>query len=308
MNAWFLAGPTATGKTAVAHLLAEECNAVILCADAMTVYRGLDIGTAKPDAAMRSRVAYYGLDLIDPDRPFSVGAFREEARRAAQAAEGGGRPLIVVGGSGLYLAALLKGLDPAPASDPAVRERWEAVLSEQGIAALQDALRTRYPSAWAALADPQNARRLIRALERAEAGVSLPNGWRGAAIAPVATLAIEPALLKRRIAVRARTMVDGGLLDEAARIRARWPALSRTARHAIGYEEAFAVLDGGMTPEQSVERITARTWQLARRQMTWFRHQLPVSWIPVGESMTVREAADAVRSQWEKNGPHTLHL
>jgi tRNA dimethylallyltransferase len=308
MNAWFLAGPTAAGKSAVAHLLAEDMKAAILCADAMTVYRALDIGTAKPDASMRASVPYYGLDIVDPDRTFSAGAFLDEARRAAEAAASAGRPLIVVGGSGLYLSALLRGLDPAPAPNPSARARWEAVLRERGVEALEDALRAQYPAAWAALADPRNPRRLIRALERAEAGAPTPTGWREAKLAPVCALQIEPDALKRRIASRARAMIVRGLVDEAARIRARWPVLSRTARHAIGYDEAFAVLDGKITEGQAVERIAARTWRLARRQMTWLRHQLPVIWIEAGGSASVREIADAVRREWDRHGPHTLHI
>jgi tRNA dimethylallyltransferase len=308
MKACFLVGPTATGKSAVAHLLALEMNAAILCADAMTVYRALDIGTAKPDVEMRASVRYFGLDLVDPDQSFSAGAFLEEARRAAQAATSAGQQLIVVGGSGLYLSALLRGLDPASAQTPETRARWEAVFREHGIQALQDALRARSPEAWASLADQRNPRRLIRALERVEAGAPAPTAWRKVKPPPVAALRMEPDALKRRIAARVSEMMRRGLIDEAARIRARWPVLSQTARHAIGYEEAYAVLDGRMTERQAIEQIIKRTWHLARRQMTWFRHQISVFWIEVGEFASVRQIADTVRRYWIEHEPHALHI
>lgn len=309
MNAWVLVGPTATGKSVVAHLLAEEMGAVVLCADAMTVYRAMDIGTAKPNPAMRARVSYFGLDLVNPDELFSAGQFREAAREAARAAEHDRRPLIAVGGSGLYLNALLRGLDEGPPVDPSRRAVWERLYREQGLEALQMALRERSPALFESLADPKNPRRIIRALERAETGSSPPFRWRSSqTIPPVCGLAMEPAVLKGRIRSRVRAMMEAGLLEEAASLRARWPALSHTAKKAIGYEEAFAVLDGALDKSQAEDRISARTWQLARRQMTWFRHQLAVSWIAVTEQMTAAEIASAVRRQWEQDGPSPLYL
>lgn len=309
MNAWVLAGPTATGKSAAAHLLAEEMGAVVLCADAMTVYRGMTIGTAKPDSAMRARVPYFGLDLVNPDELFSAGQFREAAREAARAAEKEGRPLIVVGGSGLYLNAILRGLEEGPPVDPARRAVWEQLYREQGLAALQSALRERSPAWFESLADPKNPRRIIRALERAESGSSPAVGWRSSeTMTPVCGLAMEPDALKARIRSRVRAMMDAGLIEEAATLRARWPALSHTAQKAIGYEEAFALMDGAMSEAEAVERIAARTWQLARRQMTWFRRQLAVSWVHVQDPMSVSELAAAVRRRWEQDGPSPLHL
>lgn len=309
MSAWVLTGPTASGKSAVAHQLAEQMEAVVLCADAMTVYRGLDIGTAKPDASMRARVPYFGLDLVDPDQTFSVGKFCSAAREAKHFAERTGRPLIVVGGSGLYLSAILRGLEGASPADPVRRMHWERVYRDQGVLALQAALKALSPSAFQALADPQNPRRLIRALERAESGAPSPTTWRtNVHMKPVCGLLMESSLLKARIAERARSMLVSGLIEEAARIRSQRPILSQTARHAIGYEEAFGVLDGRLTESEAIDRIARRTWQLARRQMTWFRHQFPVSWVHVTADMSATETATAVRRQWEQDGPSPLHL
>lgn len=306
-QAWVLAGPTAVGKTAVAHRLAEQLGANVLCADAMAVYRGLDIGTAKPDSSLLGRVPYRGLNLVDPDQSFSAGAYVEEARRAADEAFSSSRPLIVVGGTGLYISAVLRGLHTGRAPDPARRAHWERIWKEHGTAALQVALKELNADAYARLADPQNPRRLIRALERSEMGEPVAS-WEEQALHPITALGMEPALLRARIERRAREMFEAGLLEEAARIRAAWPNLSATACHAIGYAEAFAVLDGSIKIEAAIARTATRTWQLARRQMTWFRHQLPVSWVAVTEETKLDELAAVVRRQWEQDGPATLHL
>ncbi len=306
--AWVLAGPTAAGKTSVAHRLAVARGAHVLSADAMAVYRGMDVGTAKPGADLRAELSYHGLDLVDPDQPFSAGAFVEEARRASDAAQHAGRPLIIVGGTGLYLSALLRGLSTGAPADPALRARWEQVWREQGLSGLHAALRARAPEALANLADPQNPRRVIRALERLEAGAGMDDSWTRTP-SPIVALGMAPDRLKRRIAERVRAMFRGeGLLEEARRLRARWPQLSPTARHAIGYAEAFAVLDGSMTIDAACARAASRTWQLARRQMTWFRHQLPVSWVQVTDDMNDEMIAAHVSRQWEQDGPSALHF
>lgn len=306
-QAWILAGPTAVGKSAVAHELAQQRSALVLCADAMTVYRGMDIGTAKPDSAQRAQVQYFGLDLVDPDQPFSVGAYLAEARRASDEARKAERPLIVVGGSGLYISALLRGLDTQRDPDPERRAHWEALLNEGGVGALQSALKARDPGVYARLADPQNPRRLIRALERLESG-DVEARWNDQALVRVAALRMDSERLRARIHARARGMFEHGLVEEAKGIRARWPTLSVTAAHAMGYAESFGVLDGSLTVSEAVARTATRTWQLARRQMTWFRHQLPVSWVDVKEKMELNELASAVRRQWEQDGPSTLHI
>ena len=307
-QAWILAGPTAVGKTAVAHVLAESTGAVLLCADAMTVYRGMDVGTAKPSAELRACVPYRGIDLVDPDATFSAGAFVTAARAASDEADAAGRPLIVAGGSGLYLSAILRGLaDEAPV-DPARRDFWEGVWRSGGVPALQSALRTRDAAAFSRLADPLNPRRLIRALERAETGLPPGRAWRADSIRPICALAMEAAPLKERIVRRAHAMFAAGLLEEAEALRARHAALSATAAKAIGYAEAFAVLDGLLGKEAAIARTAARTWQLARRQMTWFRHQLPVSWVHATETSPADVLADAVRRRWEQDGSSTLQF
>lgn len=309
MKAWFLAGPTATGKSVVAHLIAKEIGAAILCADAMTVYRGMDIGTAKPDAAMRSEVPYYGIDLVDPCETFSVGAFIQTARLVAAEADLTGRPLIVVGGTGLYLSALLFGLEKVPPHAPEERQKWEDLYAREGIPGLQAALRERDPDALESLADPRNPRRLIRALEVSGAGCRFPRRWKDMRnTQPICALRMDGVFLKRRILDRTHKMLAHGLLDEASEIRSRFPALSRTARQAIGYQEAFAILDGTLSREEAVKSIVSRTWKLARKQMTWFRHQLQAEWVDVSTTDSPRIVADRVLDAWNRHGPCDLHV
>ncbi|HOW97866.1 MAG TPA: tRNA (adenosine(37)-N6)-dimethylallyltransferase MiaA [Kiritimatiellia bacterium] len=299
-TAWFLVGPTAAGKSAVAQYLAEREGLDILSADSMLVYRGMDVGTDKPTADERSRVRYWGLDLVEPAEPFSVGRFLEAAREAFRAAAA---RVIVAGGTGLYVKGLVEGLDAAPPADPDLRKR----LSELDVAGLQEELRRRDPARLESLADPRNPRRLIRAIELAECGA---RGVRPAREpgAPLVGLKPEPARWRARIAERVTRMFEGGLLDEARRLRERGDALSGTARHAIGYAEAFAALDGTLTVGQAREQAVRRTWQLARRQMTWFRHQVRVEWIDHDFSEPVARLADRVWAAWRKHGPNPVIL
>lgn len=310
-EAFFLIGPTATGKSAVAQHLAEQDGGEILSADSMLVYRGLDIGTAKPSRLERERVRYWGLDLVDPAEPFSVAQFLAVAGEAARTTAAAGRRLIVVGGTGLYIKALLHGLAPLPATNPAVRAQWQAVLQEGGSKALQDALRTRAPQWLAALADPDNGRRLVRALELVDAGLTEPpTSWTSERELPAVTgLTASREILENRIRDRVDAMYRGGMLDEVRGLLARgdfaaWP----TAAQALGYAEAAACLDGRLSEAQAREQTVVRTRQLAKRQMTWFRYQCRVNWIDVAETADVAAMADRVRQAWAEAGPTPLAL
>jgi len=301
-RAFVLVGPTASGKTEVAHRLARHLGARVLSADSMLVYRGMDIGTAKPPAADRAAFGYAGVDLVAPDGGFSVAAYLDRATDAVRGAPGAA--WIVAGGTGLYVRCLLQGLDPAPGPDAAARAEAGALLDSGGVAALAARLREAAPGA--RVRDERNPRRLVRAYERAVRGDAAP-GVAWAAPGPrIVGLQPDRALLARRIGARARAMFEGGLLDEARALRAAFPALSATARQAIGYREAFAVLDGAMSVAEAVERTAIRTRQLAKRQMTWFRHQADVDWVPVGGGMTVESVAAEVLRRWETHGPARL--
>lgn len=299
-------GPTAVGKTAVAQWIAERYGFEILSADSMLFYRGMDVGTAKPAVADRARVRYWGVDVAGPGERFSVGAYRQLARAAFEDTAARGVPLIVVGGSGLYIKSLTDGLDDSPAADLAARERWEQRLASDGAAALLVELRRRAPALADALRDRENPRRLIRALELADAGVrEPPAGWRAAGKAALAGLRMEPAALKARIEARVRDMFASGLLEEAGGLMESG-ALGPTAVQAIGYAEAVACRRGECSLDEAIARTAARTRQLAKRQLTWFRHQADVRWVDVGPGASVESAAGQVLAEWARIGPVRL--
>jgi len=302
MQARFLVGPTAAGKSAVAHRIALENGFDILSADSMQVYRGLDIGTAKPTRAERREVRYAGLDLVGPKAAFSVARYREEALAALQAAALAGRRVIVTGGSGLYIKSLTDGLAPSTPPDGRMRRRWERLLADGGVAALRQALHERDPGRLAQLPDSRNPRRLIRALERAESGERGDAG-RWVNNARMTGLHMPFSRLDLRIAERARRMFDTGLIDEVRALLKGGLLPGTTAGQAIGYAEAAAYLAGTCTLAESVDRTIARTRRLARRQMTWFRHQAAVRWVEVEEGMRIGAIAAAVTETWRRDGP-----
>lgn len=327
---WFLVGPTAVGKTAVAQHLAERTGAAILSTDAMLVYRGMDIGTAKPTPEERGEVRYFGIDLVDTDQPFSTGAWLAQVRAqlAAAAQAVNPRPVatatedakpertpassdwIAVGGTGLYVRALVQGLD-APAADPVRRQYWQERLTREGVTVLHRELAARAPQVAASLADPENPRRVIRALEHLDAHGMLPATWRDAPRPQLVGLHLPRPVLHARIAVRVERMFAAGFLDEVAALRARFPAWrvdSHTARQAIGYAEACDLLDNHTTREQAVARIVVRTRQLAKRQETWFRHQADVTWIEIAPDEPVAAIAMRVLAAWRKHGPTPIRL
>jgi tRNA dimethylallyltransferase len=280
-----IAGETATGKTGLSLRLADWLRtrgiaAEILSADSRQVYRGLDIGTAKVSAADRARIPHHGLDLVDPDEPFSVAGYVADARDALAAIAGRGGLAILVGGTGLYLRAVARGLDTDQLpSDPAVRARIEGELERDGLASLAARLQALAPERAAAI-DLRNPRRVVRALEiaelRGDAPLPEPRGYDG----PVAWIGlhVEAGLHREWIATRAHDQFAAGLLDEARALRERFdPALP--AFTAIGYREAWDVLDGRSTLDAAVELDAARNVAFAKRQRTWFRAEAGIAWL-----------------------------
>ena len=309
-RAFFLVGPTATGKTAVAQRLAEQRHADILSADSMLVYRGMDIGTAKPSLAERKSIRYWGVDVVEPSESYSVAAFLAEARQCFESAAARGQAVIVVGGTGLYVKALLEGLDVLPDIPQERRSHWKALLEHEGVAGLQSTLQRMKPDWLAALPDINNGRRLVRAIELAETGVErLPRSWMsGSSRVAITGLEVEREGLQERIAVRVREMYAGGLLREVERLLGGLWRADGTASQAIGYAEAIACLKGELTQTEAMARTAARTRQLAKRQMTWFRHQANVRWTSVTREMTLGDVADKVSADWDASGPVVVAL
>jgi tRNA dimethylallyltransferase len=300
---FFLVGPTAAGKSAVAQHIAETQKRDILSADSMLVYRGMDIGTAKPSKDERTRVVYGGLDLADPDEAFSVGQYIEHARGFLGETSARGRSSIVTGGTGLYVKCLTEGLARLPPADPTLRAWADSLLKNDGVAALQRVLQERDPARYEALQDKSNPRRLIRALELAGREPENTKTWSSKPSVPIIGLEVDPELLLANIRTRVQKMYDSGLLDEVDRLLSSYSHLSETASQAIGYAEAIAVRQGHMGLEDAIAKTTVRTRQLAKRQMTWFRHQANVIWISAGKNSTIEQLAGQVLAQWKQYGP-----
>jgi len=305
LHADFLVGPTAVGKSAVAQWIAERYGYDILAADSMQVYRGMDIGTAKPGPEARSAVRHHGIDLAEPSDSFSVWSYRNHAVQVLAMNAAAGRRTIVAGGTGLYIKSLTDGLRPVTGNDVSLRDSWQKLFQERGIEALQEALCTRSAEAYRRLADKKNPRRLIRALERVDSGEGgAEQTWqKGKDSVPLAGLILPAEELKTRIESRVLEMYDAGLEMEVKRILERGVALSETARQAIGYAEIIDLMDGRCSREDAIARTVVRTRQLAKRQRTWFRHQLNVEWIEITAAMDTEAIAQRVLEHWRKYGP-----
>jgi tRNA dimethylallyltransferase len=282
-----IVGPTASGKTELALPLAERMGAEIVVADSRQVYRGMDLGTAKPTPTERGRVPHHLLDLVTPDRPFSVADWVRAARATIGAIAARRRLPLVVGGTGLYLTALVDGYDFDARSGPApeLRARLTAELAADGLPALARRLAERAPAVAAAI-DLSNPRRVLRALERIEQdGPSSPPPALSPWPAPVAMLGVSRPrdVLHRRIDERARALFAGGLLDEVRRLHdaGYGPELEPMSGH--GYREAHRVLVGEWSIEEAIAVTARRTRQYAKRQLTWFRQDRRIVWLEAGD-------------------------
>jgi tRNA dimethylallyltransferase len=285
-----LIGPTAAGKTALALEIAPRLGAEIVSADAMLVYRGMDIGTAKPTLAELARVRHHLVDVVDPGEEFSVARFQPLARAAIADVLARGRVPLLVGGSGLYFHAVVDEF-VFPPTDAGVRRRLEAEAVAVGLPALYERLRDRDPPA-AARIQPANLRRIVRALEVMELTGRRFSSFRGAMDVPVSryrltVLGLDPGpeTLRARVAERVAAMAEAGLVDEVRRLAGR--PLSRTARQALGYKELLDALEAGTPLEAALEQVVARTRNYARRQLAWFRRDPRVRWstLPPGPGL-----------------------
>ena len=300
-HAFFIVGPTASGKTDVAHYLAKQSGQSILSADSMLVYREMNIGTAKPEKALLEEVDYLGIDLVSPDVSHSTGTYIQYVRSVVPAAS----VPIVAGGTGLYISALTLGLDELPEADPVFRRWAEGIVQEQGLAPLREELEQIDPERFKALKDPANPRRVIRALELARRGPQSKGAK--SKEKPILTGLKHPReVLYSRVEQRVYRMYEQGLLDEAEQLKMRYPQLSDTALQAIGYREAFAVLENKQSKEQAIEQTIIRTRRLAKRQETWFRHQAHVHWVDVRPDDTVPSLAQRVQESWKAHGPTSI--
>jgi tRNA dimethylallyltransferase len=282
-----IAGPTAAGKTALAIALAERFDAEIVSADSMQVYRYLDIGTAKPSLAERGRVPHHLIDVVTPDVPYSAGRYLEDARAAAAGIHGRGRPVLLVGGTGLYVRAMLEGLVPAGGADPELRARLEArdreARAEGDPGWLHRHLAERDPERAREL-HPNDVQRLVRAIEifEREGGMATPRADAEAAGRPyrVLHLAVDPGreALSRRIELRCEAMIEAGLLNEVRELRKRGYGPELRPLQGIGYRHMHPVVEGSDTLVNALAAMKRDTRRFARRQRTWLRAVAGVEW------------------------------
>ncbi|WP_345795852.1 tRNA (adenosine(37)-N6)-dimethylallyltransferase MiaA [Castellaniella sp. MT123] len=275
-----LAGPTASGKSASSMALARRWPIEIIVMDSATIYRGMDIGTAKPSAAEQAQVPHHLLDIRDPAQSYSAAEFARDAAGLAQDIRQRGRIPILCGGTMLYYKALREGLNELPSADPAIRQALDHEARERGWPALHAELARVDPVTAARLA-PNDSQRLQRALEIWRGSGRAMSDWLAQPPQPVLpgweflTISLEPsdrAVLHARIAQRYRTMIEAGLLDEVRTLHARadlHPGLPSI--RCVGYRQLWDHLDGRISLDQAIEQAIAATRQLAKRQITWLR-------------------------------------
>ena len=297
-----IGGPTATGKTALSVALAKEFGGEVVNADSMQIYRGLDIGTAKPTAEERQGIPHHLMDFLPPEAPYSVADFTAAAAPLIEQLNSAGKLPIVTGGTGLYITSLMKGTAFAPEkTDPAIRARLQTEADEQGSAALYARLQQIDP-AYAEKLHPNNLPRVIRALELFEATGRRMSEQQRPALAPeppyrslcICLTCRDRAELYRRIDRRVDSMLQNGVLEEAKLVYDNRETY-RTAAQAIGYKEFFPYFAGEMPLNDCANRLKQATRNYAKRQLTWFRHQANGVWLYVDEEPPAPRAAELVR-------------
>jgi len=279
VKALFLLGPTASGKTAVALALAEHFPIEVISVDSVQVYRGMDVGTAKPSRAERSRVPHHLIDILEPTEPYSAGRFRDDALRLARESAERGHIPVFAGGTMLYFSALMRGLAELPPAQPAIRAQIEAEAAREGWPALHARLQAVDPQT-AGRVKPADAQRIQRALEvHRHTGRAL-SSFHGEATPgnlpfEALRISLEPsarAALHERIAKRFRGMLDAGLVEELEGLRRRYLLeASMPSMRSVGYRQVWETLEGRATAATLEGRGIAATRQLAKRQLTWLR-------------------------------------
>ena len=293
-----LTGPTACGKTALAMRLAEEFPVEIISMDSAMVYRGMDIGTAKPSRSLRARIPHHLIDIADPAETYSAGKFAADARAAMAGIFRRDRIPLLVGGTLFYLRSLRDGLAELPAADPEVRRRLDEEAEAVGWAALHERLRRIDPDAAQTIA-PTDRQRVQRALEVVELTgeplTALRAQRQSRHATPVHALALFPqdrTVLARRIERRFDDMIAAGFTDEVKALRGRGDLVSATpAMRAVGYRQIWAFLDGAYEWQEARRRAIVATRQLAKRQLTWLRSETRIQCLPAQEAA----AADVLR-------------
>jgi tRNA dimethylallyltransferase len=299
-RAVYLTGPTASGKSDVGVALARLIDAEVIALDSMTLYRGMDIGTAKPSEAERQGIPHHLIDVIDPWEAASVSAYRDWAFAAATGVQERGKQALFVGGTALYLKALLRGLFEGPSGCAELRNRLERDADLHGDEVLHQRLATADPAAAAKL-HVHDRRRVIRALEVFELGgarisrLQTQHERRAPPGVKVFALDLPRAILHERINRRVVRFFDAGLVDEVRSLQSGAQPLGAVAAQAIGYREVIAMLAGAATLPETIERVQARSRQFAKRQMTWLRGLQEVQLVPIAPDESTERIALRLR-------------
>jgi tRNA dimethylallyltransferase len=299
-----ITGPTASGKERLALAVAERLGGEIVSADSMKVYRGLDVGTAKPSPAARRRVTHHAVDVADPDETFSAARWLERAETAIADIRSRSRVAIVSGGTPFYLKALVEGLFEGPDADPVLRRRLRDEADARGSGYLHARLARVDPEA-AERIHPNDLRRIVRALEvhektgRPISELQRQWGERRPAYRPL-LVAIHRGRddLTRRITDRARRMLEAGLVEEVRGLLGQDGRLAKGPRQALGYAEVLAYLAGDLAEDELLGAIVAHTRQFARRQVSWIRRFEDVTWLSADPDTPTAALADRVVALW----------
>ena len=288
-NCWYLTGATASGKTRIALRLAKELNAEIISLDSMAVYRGMDIGTAKPTKEDRDLVRHHLLDVVDPSQTYSLAQYLTAAHAVAAEIQQRGHEVLFVGGTPLYLKSLLRGVCKGPPADPVFREEVEQEVARVGVQPLRERLAQVDPLSAAKL-HPNDVRRMIRALEVYKL-TGQPISHHQLHFDAAATeanhvfvIAWPRQMLHERINMRVENMFAAGIVEEVRGLVVRYGPLSSTAIHGVGYREVVEHLEGERDLEDTIANAKTRTRQFARRQETWFRSLSECQWISLDQA------------------------
>ncbi|CUW15236.1 MAG: tRNA (adenosine(37)-N6)-dimethylallyltransferase MiaA [Propionibacterium sp.] len=294
-----LIGPTASGKSSLAIQLARSLDASghpaeIVNGDSMAIYAGMDIGTAKPSASDRALVPHHLVDVLEVTQTSTVADFQQLAREVIARLRSSGRIPILVGGSSLYVRAVIDDFE-FPGTDPQVRARWERELAAHGAAALYEELVRRAPQARGAI-EPANSRRIVRALEVLELtghySPHLPPPHYLLVNVHQFGLVVDREEMDRRIEERVHAMFDAGLVDEVRRLEGRGLRRGVTAARALGYQQVLAMLDGQLDQQGAIRATIDGTRRFARKQLGWFRRDPRIEWLPAdGTDLPQRIAA-----------------
>jgi tRNA dimethylallyltransferase len=302
LDAWYLSGPTASGKTLVALDLADRLNAEIVSLDSMAVYRGMDIGTAKPTADQIARIPHHLIDVVEPVEDYSVSQFVADAHRISDEIRARGKQVLFVGGTPLYLKTLLRGMFLGPPADWEFRKQVEADTAEFGYSSLRERLRQVDPLTAHKLLDG-DVRRAVRALEVARATGRPLSHWQTqferankSEACRVFVLGWERAVLHDRVKRRVEAMFKKGLVEEVRGLLDRYTTLGRTAMQAVGYKEPIAHLHGECSLDQTIEQVIIHTRQFVRRQEIWFRSLPEIRRISIAQESDLDHAADRILS------------